>query len=547
MWLGFLPGWGIAAPVSMRAVILFDTSGSMRKNDPHRLSWTAAQLFVALAHSKDAVGLVAFSDRAVTLVPLTSLSSPEVAKRIQSHLAALRFTGQTTDLAAALEAGLTSFPQRPNKAGRDLVLLLTDGKLDLGRARRAEEAAALARIRQTLLPQYRRRGIALYTIAFSSGADQALLREMARETEGEFRYISSATQLHEAFSDLFMLARQAESLPMAGDAFLVDDSIEEAALVFSKHEAQERIRLVTPQREMLSASNTKPGVTWTSTPSYDLVQLKDPDPGPWRVKRPAGAAGSIGIVGASTLRLHVELQPAYREAGEPVVIRAFLEEKGQRVRDPQRLQQLTLRAEVITPQEERHTLTLEPQEAGLYATTLRSLHAAGHYSLRVMATSPQLRRQRTLSFTVNPPCFQPTVEAGPPVMVRVTLADACPTFRSLVIEARRSIGNDSTVWIPLTSAQPGVFVTTFPALAPGQTGEVSLRIRGRLEGEEPFTLLKGPWPLPALPVPPAPPWKEVALFMVVKLLIINGVLVLVGGGGGGIYYCLKRRRSNAHV
>jgi hypothetical protein len=40
----------------MRAIILFDVSGSMRQNDPQRLSVMAAQLFVDLAQPRDALG-----------------------------------------------------------------------------------------------------------------------------------------------------------------------------------------------------------------------------------------------------------------------------------------------------------------------------------------------------------------------------------------------------------------------------------------------------------------------------------------------------------
>jgi Mg-chelatase subunit ChlD len=176
---GAMPRESLATSQELRVVILFDTSGSMLQNDPQQLSRTAAKLFLDLARPADTLGLIAFSDRAVPLVPLTSLSAPVIREGFHAQLRALAFTGKTTDLAAALQAGLASFPATATGTSRDLVLLLTDGRLDLGPARRAEEPGALATIRQTLLPQYRQRGITLYTIAFTDKADQELLQEMA--------------------------------------------------------------------------------------------------------------------------------------------------------------------------------------------------------------------------------------------------------------------------------------------------------------------------------------------------------------------------------
>ena len=272
----------------MRVVIVFDTSGSMRTSDPKRLSQEAAHLFVSLARPEDAIGVVSFSDHGVPLMPLTSLNSPATKTRLQVLLKSLAFTGQTTDLAAALEAGLASFPPRPATGSRDLVLLLTDGQLDLGPRRRAEEPRVLTHIQQTLLPQYCERDIALYTIAFTKGADQTLLQEMAQTTRGTLHFIPNAADLHKAFRDLFVVAQQAESLPLVGNTVLLDNSIQAAQLILSKRDKQEQIKLVTPQQESLDAHTTRQGMAWTSTPAYDLVHITHPQPGLCPIVRSVG-------------------------------------------------------------------------------------------------------------------------------------------------------------------------------------------------------------------------------------------------------------------
>lgn len=547
-WLGCVIGQEALAMTPMRAVILFDNSGSMRKNDPQRLSRVAAQLFLDLASSQDQVGLVAFSDEGVALLPLTALDSPAARKPFLTQLRALQFDGQTTDLGVALEAGLSSFPASGARDSRDLVLLLTDGKLDLGRQRRAEEPLALEYIRETLLPQYHERGIAVYTIAFTAAADSALLQNMAQATAGEYRFIESAPMLHKAFSELFVVAKEAESIPMQDGAVLMDSSIQEASLVLSKPDAQEQISLVTPQQQRLDATSTHPGVKWNSTPSYDMVQLTQPEPGTWQVDRPSGGGDDIAIIGASTLSLQVELVPGYLETGEQLIIRTRLVENDQPLQDPQRLQGLTVYAEITTPEGNKDTITLQPQGAGEYTATLTTPEATGQYGMLVVAASPTVQRQRTLSFIPQPLCFVPTVLADPPVTVQVTLSDACPFFRELEFEARyvpeAATDGKAMLWSPLKSSEPRVFQTTLPRPAAGQEEQMMMRLRGRL-GERPsFTLTKGPVPLPELP-PLALDWFALTQTVGLQLFVVNVILGVFGGGGYRLYrHRIRKKRES---
>jgi hypothetical protein len=527
----------------MRAIILFDISGSMRKNDPERLSQAAAKLFLALAGSQDMMGLVAFSDQGIPIMSPAPLQHRNLRKWLQDQMDGLQFTGQTTNLAAALEAGLAHFPAQQDNTTRDLALLLTDGKLDLGPQRRADEPAMLHHIRQTLLPQYKQRGIALYTIAFTEAADQALLQEMAQATAGEFRFIHSAKGLHEAFQELFQVAHQAESLPLTDNAFFLDHSITEASLVVSKKTGQKPLSLITPQQERISANSPHPGVTWTSTPAYDLVQFVAPTPGKWQIEGEEQA--SVALVSHSTLRLQVKIDPAYREVGEDIFLRTYLEGEGQHVQELARLPELTVLAEVTAPHGETRKLHLEPHDNGVFTATIPGLQETGRYPVRVTATGSQLQRQLTLAFELHPPCFQAALDQGPPLAVSLTLAATCPTMRALEGEAGVAIGQHPSAWVPLLARESGGFSATLPPYASGQAAEAVMRLRGVLADGSPFTLVKGPWPLPMSSPPPAPR-PGVMLGILQRVLLINGILALVVGGGYGFYAYRKKQRDTAH-
>jgi hypothetical protein len=528
----------------MRAVILFDTSGSMRQNDPQRLSHVAAQLFLELARPLDQVGLVTFSDSGVPLVPLTTLASPEARQPFTAALRSLHFNGQTTDLGAALRMGLASFPEQAATPRRDLVLLLTDGKLDLGAPRRDAEPLALAYIRDTLVPAYQERGIALYTIAFTEAADRALLQELAQATAGEFRFIPNASMLHHAFSALFVVAKEAESIPMQNGAVLMDASVQEASLVLAKPDPQEPLGLVTPQQQRLDVGSKHPGVVWNATPSYDMVQLHQPEPGTWQVERSAGGGDDMAIIGASTLSLQVRLSPEYLEAGEPLRMQVRFLDQTQPILDPQRLQGLEVYADITSPLGESQRLPFTPHDAGEYAATLNTSELPGQYGLVLSVSGPTLQRQRTLSFVLQPRCFTPTVLAEPAVTVRVTLTDACPFFRTLQLEAsygaHASEEAGANRWVPLVSLQPRVFEAILPPPESEEKQEVRLRIQGAFKHQA-FTLIKGPLSLPELPMPPLD-WLALAQTVGLQLCAVNIVLGAFGTGGYGLYRYRTRGR-----
>jgi hypothetical protein len=345
--------------------------------------------------------------------------------------------------------------------------------------------------------------------------------------------------LHTAFSQLFVLAHQAESLPVKNGAILLDSSIQETSLVVSKNASQEPVTLITPHGTPLHAKSKQAGVTWNSTPSYDLIHLQNPTPGAWKIQGPAEDSNSIGVIGTSSLDLQVELSPTYRETGSPITLTAFLGKAGQDGGPAQQIEGLSLRAAITTPQGDQLTVALEPQAAGQFSALLPTLHNAGKYDLVVSATGPTIQRQRTLSFSLHPPCFTPLFSTAEQVRIDLTLSAACPRFAELLPEAGRGSAGQAPTWTPFTLLRPGAYHATLSLPPPGQAEQVTIRVRGRLEGGEEFVLLKGPWPLPItrmLPAPPTPPVPQASPAPPEqrgpgwRLLILLGGVALLGSG-----------------
>jgi Mg-chelatase subunit ChlD len=533
------------AQKSVQALIVFDVSGSMRQSDPNRLSVAAAQLFSNLSQPGDAVGLTAFSDRAVGLMPVTSREEANTQETLQRHLTSLQFNGRTTNLVAALEAGLAAFPDQEDSSHRRLVLLLTDGKLDLGKQREKEEAAARTRIVHSLIPDYRRRDISLYTIAFTSAADRGFLEEMAEASAGESLFIANAQTLHQAFARIFIGAHDEESFPLDQGNIRIDASIKELSLVFAKSTPGEHIALLTPQLRKVQANDTPAGTTWQSTPAYELVHMREPQPGTWQVDRSGDVQSGVGIIAESTLSLRVELGSAFIEAGAPFALRAFLQDESQ---TPARIRHddtQTITAEVSATGQPLVNLTLAAQADGSFSVATPVLLAAGKYSMTVTATAPTLQRQRTRTFEVHRECLQGSVTQAAPIRVRLALHSSCPSFENLSIEANYTAADKSKLQVPLHATQPGLFEADLPVAPAGQRAYVDLVVRGENPGEGTFTLIKGPWPLPVAAPAVAVNKRDVAVSAGRTLLKINAGLVLLGALGYAMYRAALRLKGGS--
>jgi Mg-chelatase subunit ChlD len=537
----------------VQALIVFDVSGSMRQSDPNSLSVAAAQLFGNLSQPGDAVGLVAFSDRAVPLVPIISSKDASARESLQRSLKKLQFNGQTTDLASALEAGLAAFPDQEDSSYRRLVLLLTDGELDLGKHRKEEEAAARTRIVESLIPEYHRRNVSLYTIAFTTAADRGFLKEMAEAGAGESRFIDDAQTLHQAFSQIFIGAHDSQSFPLEQGSLRIDESIKELSLVFAKSAPDERIALLTPQRRTVKAGDTAEGMTWQSTPAYDLVHMHEPQPGTWQVERSGDIHSGVGIIAKSTLSLQVELGTAFIEIGAPLTIRSFLEDESQTPTRVHHEEEQTVTAVMSTAEGPSIDLPLVLQADGSFRVSTPPLNTSGKYSMTVTATTPTLQRQRTRTFNVHQECFLGSVRPTTPAKVQVALHSSCPSFKSLSIECAYASANEAKRQVPLQEVQPHIFEADLPFASGADEAHVNLIIRGETAEEGAFTLTKGPLSLPKSPPPvraPAPAAAtndhDVMARAGIKLLKINGGLAILAALGYGIYWSARRlKRGNA--
>lgn len=520
-----------APPAHTRAMIVFDNSGSMRQNDPNRLAQAAASLLVDLGRPGDEAGLEIFDEGAQ--VPVSIGPVAERRRAFRRALSRTTLRGRHTNLGQALAHALNRLQARPKRPGvREVVVLLTDGKLDLGAKRRAEEPVERARILRQLMPAFRRRGVQVYAIAFTEQADRALLAQVAKRSRGAFWTIHSPGQLHKAFTEVFVLSSGASSLPIEDNRFVVDPSVKGTSLVLSQGEGRNRV--VAPDEAVVDSSHPHPGVNWDSSKGYDLVEIKNPQAGAWQVK---GTDQAVAIISDSSVRFEVETAPAEATMDVPVRVTARLMDHDKPMESFAKLKGMSVTARVKEPSGKERTVVLKSKKVGMWKGELESPEP-GQYGVVVTARSPTLSRQRKVSYAVGPPCFEqrlelPPEEGGAPSLL-VHMAASCPEFKQVKVSYARKLAGRRAKFQSMPKVESALYAAEI-ALAPaGQNVEVIAQVKIKTREGESFTLELEP-----LAIPQEPPTSMVAQVLMI-LAVINIPLLL----GVGLVFFLVRRRMN---
>ncbi len=209
--------------------VLIDISGSMKQNDPHNLRKPALELLVHLFPKESKAGVWLFGEGVDVLMPDQPVTdSWRVDARKKATL--ISSTSLYTNIPAALERASAATDSQYKTS----IILLTDGMVDISKSA-AENAAARQHLLNDILPHLRQANIAVHTVALSKFADRELLERLAADTGGLFAVAETADALNRIFVQALDAAAPTEQVPLTGNRFLVDSSIDElTALVFHK-------------------------------------------------------------------------------------------------------------------------------------------------------------------------------------------------------------------------------------------------------------------------------------------------------------------------
>ena len=492
LWLGFAGFPAMAQPdaasgAGVDAVLIIDSSGSMKETDPRRLRVPAAKMFISLLSQQDRVGLISFSDNGYPVVRLTP-ATPANRDLLFKGVEKVSAKGAYTNLSAALDKGLEMLREEGDKKRRRMLVLMSDGKMDTGDW--DNDQALLEKIRKQSLDALVKEGIEVYTIAFTEASDMSLMREMAERTAALSRMASNDRELHEVFSQIFESAKQPDMLPMQDGGFMVDSAVEEVTVVASKASADVEITVEMPDGRKMVAKNAGRAVRWFSSEQFDMITISKPPAGQWKLLYSDNRGDRAYVVTNLSLDARIGEAPVYSNAEQQS--EAWLSENGEIITKPEILKQTTLGLEITQP--DGVVLEIPLADAGMTGdraagdgvfSNVLAFVQPGQHRVRVVARGETFQREKALFVEV----VEPTVDTTQPPME------------------------------PASTTEPE------PVPEPEPTPEPT------------------PEPAPESEPEPAPEEKGVNLGLIVSLFVLFNLLV--AAGIGGFMFWRKRKAAKA--
>ncbi|WP_159931072.1 vWA domain-containing protein [Oceanicoccus sp. KOV_DT_Chl] len=322
--------------------VVIDISGSMKQNDPQNLRRPALELLVQLFPPGSKAGVWTFGQWVNNLVASKDVDQ---AWRDNALSQALKINSVAlhTNIPAALLKAVDDIDQL-DPAYKVHLILLTDGMVDISKSP-AENAKARDQIINQILPRLRAAGITVHTVALSQNADRELMERLAVETNGLAAVAETAEDLTNIFLQAFDAAVPVEQVPLEGNTFLVDSSIEEfTALIFRKPGSDAAV-LISPEKQQFTLQNHSDDIKWFRQQNYDLITVTRPYEGEWTINAELEPNSRVTIV--SNLSLQLAPLPKASFVGDKLELMAALQEQDKTITRPEFLNLIEVSMQVL--------------------------------------------------------------------------------------------------------------------------------------------------------------------------------------------------------
>jgi uncharacterized protein (TIGR03503 family) len=299
--------------------IAIDVSGSMKKNDPRQLRPPALKLLVGLMPDGMYSGVWTFGQY-VNMQVKHGKVSPRWRALARKEADKIHSRARYTNIEEAIQRASFGWNKADKRYNRNLILL-TDGKVDIARDQDVNQASR-ERIINYWLPKMKKAGVRIHSVALSSDVDRELLSLISDTTGGWYEQVDSAEDLQRVFLRLFEKSAKRDSLPIKGNRFHVDDDVKDMTLLIFNKPGARKLHINAPKSGRWNEESTPGHVSWFNEEGYDLVTVKNPEPGEWILETESDPDNRVLVV--TNLRLKTNDLPDHVLLGENFDIEAML-------------------------------------------------------------------------------------------------------------------------------------------------------------------------------------------------------------------------------
>lgn len=490
--------------------VIIDISGSMKENDQNNIRIPALNLIVEMLPEGAQAGVWTFGQWVNMLIPpgFVNENWRENAKRqsrkINSH-------GLRTNIGEAMEKATWKFEK--NSGYDQHVILLTDGLVDIAKETdpdyQQKNEAERQRVLSSVLKQYQNLGVKIHSIALSDRADKPLLERLALETNGSSVVVNNSDQLVKAFLKAFEQAapETAEQVPLSDDnTFEIDASIQEFTALVFRREGSAPTELISPSGVVHSQIKGSENAKWHSESLYDLVTIKPPESGVWKIQADLDPDNRVTVV--SDLKMEIANLPSTLFPGQQVDFEVYLHENGEVITNPDFLKLMTIEMTMTAESGRSGTKNIsDPNNipaTGRYKESIKRLSKEGQYELKVNVDGKTFKRMRKEYIQVRQPIGfeirKRVVNGSWAYAVRVI-----PQVPDIEVARTRVIGKlkspDSTSIIQaIPWVEEGLWETIIEANKGSGEYRIAMNVKGRFAEDQEFRIKPDPIVL-TFPIP----------------------------------------------
>lgn len=459
--------------------VLIDVSGSMKQNDPHNLRIEAGKLLISLLPEGVNASIWLFAEKTTALTHSEAVDAGWKQQALKAT-AKIHSQGLYTHIEDAIQTVLNSgFAGSGNKN----LILLTDGVVDISKDIMVS-ADSRERILSEWIPKLQQQNIKVQTIALSEQADKELLDKLAFDTGGWTETAQSAEQLQRAFLKMMQKAAPKDTLPLAGNQFAVDSGVKEFSVLSFKKPNSAPSQLLTPEQKKINKQTSSADVAWLENPAFDLITVKQPGVGDWRLEAETDPDNQVMII--TDLKMQFDELPNFIAEKEAVALKVHFTDQNKLINRADFLNMISITVSL----DQQPPLTVPPAagETGFFTQSFNAL-SPGKHSLKIVADGKTFKREivREIEVITAPIAVEKSIdhdkrEVTLKLLPDLTLLDA----NALRIEATvNRVGKSPETHA--IEAKDGAWTINLDGLAPGSETLVNFNAEAKTIDGKPIS------------------------------------------------------------
>lgn len=388
-------------PIGQEINILIDVSGSMKQNDANNLRIPAVKLLINLLPNGTKAGIWLFAEKTSVLVDVQKVDE-QWKKKALAKIKKIHSRGLFTNIEDAIQSSSQQWFVSKSQQNRSLILL-TDGMVDVSKdiMLSAESRERILTEQISLLQQAE---VNVQTIALSEDADIELLQKLAFKTNGWFEMSKSAAELQKVFFRMFKKAVPQDTLPISGNSFVVDKGIKEFSVVVFKKPGATETQLFSPKKIKINRSKKMKELAWVAEKNYDLITIKSPDAGEWKIVAELDPDNQVMIV--TDLKFHVNELSNHLNENESIDLMAHFTEQQQLIDRNDFLKLIDILVEHTDAKGKKNSYRMTPVAGNLgqFSKAINQGLANGKHTIKIIADGQTFQREyvQTIEVVTSP-------------------------------------------------------------------------------------------------------------------------------------------------